>query len=55
MTIALEIQLEELRRELANADPTERCQIEAELEIAQAELAVAIAEQEGTINAAPPF
>ncbi|MGG7582226.1 hypothetical protein [Rhizobium sp. Nf11,1] len=55
MTIALEIQIEELRAELRNADPAERRQIEAELEIAQAELTIALAEQEGTIDAAPPF
>jgi ABC-type Zn uptake system ZnuABC Zn-binding protein ZnuA len=55
MTISLEIQVEELRAELRNADPAERCQIEAELETAQAELAAAIAEREGTIDAAPPF
>jgi ABC-type Zn uptake system ZnuABC Zn-binding protein ZnuA len=55
MTIALEIQVEELRAELRNADPAERRQIEAELELAHAELAAAIAEQDGTIDAAPPF
>ncbi|MBX4916815.1 hypothetical protein [Rhizobium bangladeshense] len=55
MTIALEIQVEELRAELMNADPAERRQIQAELEVAQAELRVAIAEQEGAIDAAPPF
>ena len=55
MTITLEIHIEQLRRELKNADPAERHQIEAELEIAEAELAAAIAEQEGTIDAAPPF
>ncbi|MBX5155391.1 hypothetical protein HJB77_32810 [Rhizobium lentis] len=56
MTIALEIQIEELRAELRNADPAERRQIEAELEIALAEkLTIALAEQEGTIDAAPPF
>jgi hypothetical protein len=55
MTIALEIQIEELRAELRNADAAERRQIEAELEMAQAELAAAIAEQEGTLDAAPPF
>lgn len=55
MTIALETQVEELRAELANADPAERRQIEAELELAQTELAAAIAEQEGTIDATPPF
>jgi ABC-type Zn uptake system ZnuABC Zn-binding protein ZnuA len=55
MTIALEIQVEELRAELSNADPAERRQIAAELELAQAELAAVIAEQEGTIDADPPF
>jgi hypothetical protein len=55
MTIALEIQVEELRAELRNADAAERCQIKAELDLAEAELAAAIAEQEGTIDAAPPF
>ena len=55
MTIALEIQIEELRAELRNADAAERRQIEAELEMAQAELAAAIAQQEGTLDAAPPF
>lgn len=55
MTIALEIHIEELRRELKNADPAERRQIEAELELAQAELAAVVAEEEGAIDAAPPF
>lgn len=55
MTITLEIHVQQLRRELKNADPAERRQIEAELEMAEAELAAAIAEQEGTIDAAPPF
>ncbi|WP_167354063.1 hypothetical protein [Sinorhizobium saheli] len=55
MTIALEIHIEELRRELKNADPAERRQIEAELDLAQAELAVAVAAEEGAIDAAPPF
>jgi hypothetical protein len=55
MTIATEIQVEELRAELRNADAAERRQIEAELELAQAELAAATAEQEGTFDAAPPF
>ena len=40
MTIALENQVEELRAELRNADPAERRQI---------------AEQDGTIDADPPF
>ncbi|MCA1439385.1 hypothetical protein I6F07_03950 [Ensifer sp. IC4062] len=55
MTIALEIHIEQLRAELKNADPAERRQIAAELELAEAELAVAVAELEDTIDAAPPF
>jgi hypothetical protein len=55
MTNAFEIHIEELRAELRNADPAERRQIAAELELAQAELAAAIAEQDGTIDADPPF
>ncbi|WP_165779437.1 hypothetical protein [Rhizobium hidalgonense] len=55
MAMALEIHVEELRAELRNADPAERRQIEAELEIAQAELRVAIAEHVGVIDPAPPF
>lgn len=56
MTIAIEDHIEELRLEANNA-PTieERRQIEAELEIARAELAVIIAEIDGTIEAEPPF
>ena len=55
MTNALEIHIEELRAELRNADQAERRHIAAELELAQAELAAAIAEQDGTVDAAPPF
>ena len=55
MTTALEIQIEELRAELRNADPAERRQIAVELELAQAELAAEIAEQDSSIDAAPPF
>ncbi|WDZ81434.1 hypothetical protein PWG15_24090 (plasmid) [Ensifer adhaerens] len=55
MTVALEDQIEELRRELNCCDPAERAQIAAELELALAELEVAIAEQEGRIDAKPPF
>lgn len=56
MTYELEIQIEELRAELRNAvDGAERRQIEAELEIAQAELIVAAAELDGLANAEPPF
>ncbi|SDN47921.1 hypothetical protein [Ensifer sp. YR511] len=55
MTITLEIHIEQLRRELKNADPAERRKIVAELEMAEAELAAAIAQQERVIDAAPPF
>ncbi|NTA83907.1 hypothetical protein [Agrobacterium tumefaciens] len=56
MTYALEIQVAELRAELANAvDRSERRQIEAELELAQAELAAALAEQDGSHSSEPPF
>lgn len=55
MTYDLEIHVEELRAELKNADPAERAQIEAELELAEAELAAAVAEQEGRVNTKPPF
>ncbi|MDE3765446.1 hypothetical protein [Sinorhizobium meliloti] len=56
MTHELEIQIEELRAELRNAfDCAERSQIEAELEVAQAELAITIAELDGLAEAEPPF
>jgi hypothetical protein len=56
MTYELEIQIEELRAELRNAvDGAERRQIQAELEIAQAELAVAVTEMDGHAEAEPPF
>ncbi|APG95335.1 hypothetical protein [Sinorhizobium americanum] len=55
MTTALEIHIEELRAELRNADPAERGQIEAELELARAELVVVIAERDGVVDAEPPF
>ena len=56
MTIALEDHIEELRLEAMSA-PTmeERREVEAELEIALAELAVIMAEIDGTIEAEPPF
>jgi flagellar motor switch protein FliM len=54
MTNALEIQIEELRAELRNADPAERRQIQTELEQAQVELAAAFAEEDGKIDADPP-
>ncbi|MFN3508527.1 MAG: hypothetical protein ACK4ZU_13685 [Allorhizobium sp.] len=56
MTYELEIQIEELRAELRNAvDGSERRQIQAELEMAQAELIVAGAELDGLAEAEPPF
>lgn len=50
MTYDLEITIEELRRELRNADPAERPQIETELEQARAELVAIIAAE----DAEPP-
>lgn len=56
MTYELEIQIEELRAELRNAvEGAERRQIQAELDIAQAEMIVAAAEMEGLAEAEPPF
>ncbi|NTI26576.1 hypothetical protein G6M87_32770 (plasmid) [Rhizobium rhizogenes] len=56
MTYELECQIEELRLELRNAlDPCERRQIEAELDLAQAELALAMSELDGRVDAEPPF
>ena len=56
MTISIESHIEEFRAELRNAgDHVERAQIRAELELAQAELAVAIVEQSGEVDAEPPF
>ncbi|MGQ8633930.1 hypothetical protein ACUTJJ_20905 [Agrobacterium sp. DKPNP3] len=56
MTHELERQIEELRAELRNAvDPCERRQIEAELDLAQAEMALAMAELDGRVDAEPPF
>ncbi|WP_164491892.1 MULTISPECIES: hypothetical protein [unclassified Rhizobium] len=54
--MTIEQHIEELRAELTNAcDAAERRQIEGELELAQAELAVQLAEQVGVIEAEPPF
>ena len=50
MTNTLEIHIEQLRRELRNADPAERAQIEAELKQARAERAAIIAAE----DAEPP-
>ena len=56
MTIAIEDHIEELRVEAANAPTIKaRREIEVELEIARAELAVIMAEIDGTIKAEPPF
>ncbi len=56
MTHELEHQIEELRAELRNAvDPCERRQIETELDLAQAELTLAIAKTDGSADAEPPF
>ena len=38
-----------------HCDPAERRQIEAEIALAQAELSVILAEQDGAIDAEPPF
>lgn len=52
----LEQHIEELRLELnASNDAIERREIELELELARAELAVIIAEQDGQVPALPPF
>ncbi|MBB3303271.1 hypothetical protein FHT72_006924 [Rhizobium sp. BK077] len=54
--MTIEQHIEELRAELKNAcDATARRQIEVELELARAELAVQLAEQVGAIKAEPPF
>ena len=56
MMISIESHIEELRAELRNAcDYGERAQIRAELELAEAELTLAIAEQSGEVDAEPPF
>ncbi|UWU26012.1 hypothetical protein N2601_32305 (plasmid) [Rhizobium sp. CB3060] len=55
MTYDLDLNIDELKAELRNADPDERRQIKAELELALAEREVFIAEQEGRVSAAPPF
>lgn len=56
MTISIESHIEELRAELRNADDhMERAQISIELDLAEAELAVVIAEQSGEVDPEPPF
>lgn len=54
--MTIEQHIEELRRELNSVcDAVERRQVEGELQLAQADLAVALAEQDGVIEAEPPF
>jgi len=54
--MTIEQHIEELRAELNNTlDAAERREIEAELQLAEADLAVALAEQDGVIEAGPPF
>ncbi|WP_165422177.1 hypothetical protein [Rhizobium ruizarguesonis] len=55
MTNELDLNIDELKAELRNADPSERRQIEAELDLALAEREVVMAEREGRISAEPPF
>lgn len=48
--------IEELRLELKSVcNAAERRQIETELQLAEADLAVMLAEQEGAVEAEPPF
>ena len=52
----LEQHIKELHLERnASNDPVERRELERELELARAELAVIIAEQDGEVSAEPPF
>ncbi|WP_200945200.1 MULTISPECIES: hypothetical protein [unclassified Rhizobium] len=54
--MTIEQHIEELRLELKSVcDAAERRQIETELELAEANLAVMLAEQEGAVEAEPPF
>ncbi|OWV71198.1 hypothetical protein ATY76_31600 [Rhizobium sp. R339] len=55
MTTCIDEIIELLGAELRNADPAERQQIENELELALAEREVIWAEQDGRIDAEPPF
>ncbi|ANL32033.1 hypothetical protein AMC90_PD01008 (plasmid) [Rhizobium phaseoli] len=55
MTTCIDEIIELLSAELRNADPAERRQIENELELALAEREVIWAEQDGRIDAEPPF
>jgi hypothetical protein len=54
--MTIEQHIDELRLELKNAfDADERQEIAAELELAEAEMIVTMAEQHGLIDAEPPF
>lgn len=54
--MTIEQHIEELRAELKNAvDASERSQLMAELQLAQADLALNCAELAGEIGAEPPF
>ncbi|WP_428411821.1 hypothetical protein [Pararhizobium sp.] len=54
--MTIEQHIEELRAELNNAyDVAERREIQTELELASAELAIITAEQDGSADAEPPF
>ena len=55
MTTCIDEIIELLGAELRNADPAERRQIESELELALAEREVIWAEQDGRVDAEPPF
>ena len=55
MTYDLDRTILELEAELNHCDPAERAQIQAELEQAEAELAVLVAQQEGRVGSEPPF
>lgn len=55
MTYDLDRTILELEAEIRNADPTERRQIEAELELARAEREAIMGEQDGRISGEPPF
>lgn len=54
--MTIEQHIEELRAELKNAcDAAERREIQTQLALAQAELAISTAEQNSSVDAEPPF
>jgi hypothetical protein len=55
MTTCIDEIIELLGAELRNADPAERRHIENELELALSEREVIWAEQDGRLDAEPPF